>query len=178
MNPAENVVTADVRNSIYMRFKANREYFRSEIAKNGRADDYRLNHLSPIMYIVSSNDKVNQFFPSFLDRRQVPERLVFNLFLYFARNTCQTLNLRLSAFSHVDDQESKKGFLRSLFEDEGIYERCHLVFRFADDLQPKDRSDTRVNTGLLYNFHLPATHRLELFKNTPFRDLTIENMLM
>lgn len=173
------MITADVRNTIYLRFKANREYFRSETAKVGRSDDYRLNYLSPIMYIVSSNDKVNQFYPSFLERRQVPERLVFNLFLYFAKETCKNLVSHLSTFHINQDvlvaEERNRRFVKSLFEDEGIYKRCHLVFRFADVLQPKNHTG---KNGLLYHMDLPAVHQLELYKNTPLRDLTIENMMM
>jgi hypothetical protein len=196
----ENLITVEDRNLIHLQFQSNRSYQRSEKKKNPHMDDYLLNCLSPVMYVVTSNDKMNNYLPSFIEVSQIPERVVFNLLLSLGKITIKKLThviecseIDLNGFNHCFKKEeplndscqsisSLCGNVRQMFEsimyNESIYKRCDLVFKFHDALIfAEPNKATPVSSDPLYNFEIPTIAQIEVYKNISVSELSVAKLI-
>jgi hypothetical protein len=195
-----NLITIEDLNSIHLQFQSNRSYQRSEKKKNPDMDDYLWNCLSPVMYVVTSNDKINNYLPSFAEVSQVPERVVFNLLLNLGKITLKKLahvvefsEVNLNGFHHlltdddhrIDDTSSQSslcGNVHQMFEsilsNESIYKRCHLLFKFHDALVFAEGSKAAsVSCVSSYAFEIPSVAQIEVYKNISASELSVARLI-
>ncbi len=185
---AKTFITSEARNQIYMQFQS----LRSSSA-NRDVDSV----LNPSMYIVTSNDKINNYLPSFVDRKQVPEKFVLAIVLQFAKNTINTLN-KLFENGDIDldgllpvaaTDDSSNGtpplfrVLEDIFSDDNIFHFCHLIFNFSSSLVVQDTMKCIDTQALqspmshLCNLELPELGRIQVVKNMNVQDLSVRNLM-
>jgi hypothetical protein len=225
LNLTEKEINTEIRNNIYLQFRSNRAYQKSEMEKPKSKDgnDLHLDYLSPMMYIVTSNDKINNYLPSFIDPKQVPEKVVFNLMIHFAKSTMETIKsylgnhyLDYTSFHYLDQNINENGqkrdessavalvnlrendekrtekktivwsFFEMVFSSKSVLNHCQLIFEFKDSLVLQNLltkcgqngdSNSKVFPKTPYYYDYPTLTQLEIFKNIPINELSVQHML-
>ena len=197
LNLTEKEISTEIRNKIYLQFRSNRAFQESEKQKAQGTNEIMLNYFSPIMYIVTSNDKINNYMPTFIDRKQIPERMVFNLMQHYAQLTIQKLSRYLESesldfieFHHLTNVSEEfpvvtnfqkanimLKFYESLFSSSTIFSHCQLLFEFHDSFIVKNSVAENKLPVSAYHYCFPLVSQIEVYKNISIQDLSVERLL-
>lgn len=167
----EIIGSAAVGLEIITNFRAARNDTSSILSDENTENSYNTKFLRSMnmpMYVVSSVDKVNKYWPSY----QSPERVVLAMMVRLAKESAKKLLSWMQSESPnltsevVENNSWELEKLSNLMQSNAVLHKCNYVLKFR-----KGISNLKPQEG-------PAFARLDVYANTPMHEATLNSLIV